>query len=192
MPSGKRKTTRPLTEAELAARHRNSRQPHLAAQGRPNPRLRRPGSVTDQRRVRKALRIQIEEVLRELEAGRSVPPGDSTKEELYRAAVTVLERDRTEGYTPGQIAKAACELELLGCVAFWIRVRDGIEDGASMADRLRASENLTAKGGLPNLTQHEVSGELMPRKLYDLSGYEHTPATVASAEQPPAPEEPTP
>jgi hypothetical protein len=185
---GPRKTSRQLSEAELAARRANAHTPRPSLQGRPNPRAARPGGIRELRKQKRDLKRQIAEVLDEIKLGLGPPPNDKLKEELHAAALAVLERDRIEGYRHGQLAKAACELELMGCVAFWIQVRDGLVDGATVNDRLRATENLAAKGGLPNLTQHEVTGDMLPTKLYDLSSGGPIPATVPSASQPAAPE----
>jgi hypothetical protein len=92
-------------------------------------------------------------------------------EDIRTAILAMAEEMLTKqkvAITPGKLAKAICELESGGTALFWIAVRDGEIDGATVGDRLRASENLANRGALPTITKAEIQVDEIPAKLVTL------------------------
>lgn len=130
-----------------------------------------PLSKAAQKHMKGLVRDAVEAAIKQAATGTKPPPATHAVDKaLHSIAVAALEAASSAKYTANQLAKALCEGESLANVAFWVMVRDGKIEGVEVGDMLRASENLANRGGLPPMTQTEIKGDTLGRKLFDFTG----------------------
>lgn len=132
----------------------------------------RSGSHGHERQERKQFRAIVTQVVADILTGRPPDPTDSEQQQkLRQLAEYALKRAASEQFTPGQLARALCEMELVNTVAFWVAVRDGAYAQAEISDRIRCAENLANRGGLPIVTAAAIAPSL-PQKIFEVPGLE--------------------
>lgn len=100
-------------------------------------------------------------------------PGDLRRLRDSVRAIAIRALNELAGdqeYRHGELARALLETELVACAGFWIAIMNGVGDfsNAPLELRMRASENIGNRGGLPVVTQLDARGDAIPAKLFEL------------------------
>jgi hypothetical protein len=116
------------------------------------------------------------------------PSGRRASQEAKLANMVRMRRRKFGKNHARYLATQMAKNELPECIQFCIDVRDGLVPGATVADKLRAAENVLDRGGCPRQTEQDVSVHDTPRKTIDLRGWETQLDELGAERMPDAPD----